>query len=254
MVYFFTNQDTESAHKLQELLGAKSLVKHDGFHFIRKGRPMEFAKEDSVVCWGRHVPQNEQGNIINANLRYVDQLQLNLWLGYHAKRIGLYTTGFRKMSTQGYEKAMRSLASKAVGTNWPYKEFPNYCGATLKFAGDYKVHVLGGKVVRMLERVSDGKKWYVFKECPITAYPTIADFAPMVTHAMDVNFAAVYLSNAGSNVTAVRKILTAPPLDAQGLTLYSEYILNLIKHRNESPEAKPSLSIGEKIAATTTEA
>lgn len=248
MIYFYTDQNTESAQKLQELLGAKRLIKHDGMAFVNKGRPMEFAKDDAIVCWGKHVPQTEHGNVINSNLRYVDQLQLNLWLQSKVKLLGLYATGFQQVTSKTYNNALQRLENKALSGQYvAFKEFPNRCSTLCKFTEDYKIHVIGGKVVRVIKRVSDGKKWFKFEDIATNGTPH-AEWAPKVVGMFGLDFATVYLCHLGTAL-AVRKILSAPPLDAEGLKLYSNYIFNLVKHKTEIAK-KETKSIGEKIAVT----
>lgn len=67
----------EGSKDLIEALGAKWLRKHNGMHFIHKGRPMQFDNGDLIVCWGAHIPKISGVKIVNASAKFHNQIILN---------------------------------------------------------------------------------------------------------------------------------------------------------------------------------
>lgn len=236
-IYIYDPARTETGSALISLTGATPLRRYDGYRFWKAGKPVEFQKTDLIVCWGQHVPAIPDVSMLNSNLNFRNQLELNKNFGAQPGRA--FLPGFLTLSACKYRDyggswadSLRRLKTGQLTDLVAIKEFPEYGTRAVNFESQYKVHVFQGKIIRAGTRVElrTGKSktlpgdgvWY--KHDYATALPEqIATGAQLTAKFLNFDFLLLNLGLYRGNIT-IRKLLSAPTLTAEETGTYAKYI------------------------------
>lgn len=204
--------------ELLDALQAKRLVKHDGMRFLHKGVPIEFGPQDTIVCWGAHIPAVGKIPCLNSSYTYAS-IQDLVTRGITTLRHAGYTAMIpRAISNKQYADA---LAATDPNTWWPTKP-TQFVG--LPDVEGYGIDYHGFKNVT---------KQHVFKS-------EDNSFASKILTSLKLDFATLYVGKHHGDDYLLR-ITTAPTLNTAEVKLYAEQITKWIKGNNITVEMKELL-------------
>jgi len=65
MIYVYTTNLLNGACEIAKAINGEILRKFDGMHFLRKGKRVEFDRDDTIICWGGHAPEMDGVKVLN---------------------------------------------------------------------------------------------------------------------------------------------------------------------------------------------
>lgn len=245
MVYLYDPARTQTGLALTEKLNGKLLRFHDGMSFVKKGKPIQFYRDDIIICWGRHVPKVPGTVTYNANLAYIDALRVNKGISnvvtnlfnsqlgeWHGKIGGPQIIKY--ISESAYKKDLERLSVNDFRNMQmlPLKEFPGYSnGRILTLDGFYKLHVFSGKLIHAEKRVAlkkpnESGKTYTYEKVD-NPLPTFMSPLVRVLGDLTVDFGMVSVGTY-KQTFYIRKILTAPELTPELVKIYANAFLKQV--------------------------
>lgn len=221
MIYIYAPDAPAGTTELVKALNAKLLLRHDGYNFVRKGRPIEFGKNDAIVCWGRHVPPVANAIMLNASYRWVNQLSINKnlakicapYTAFELTEVGIST--YNKELQQAREHGWVFRSSPASGLVM-LKEFEGYGIRYYAFPRRGNMHLFNGGIVQA--NSTSGHEIQTAEKAAVMA----------VAKQLDLDFCKISYGMA-QNTLVILKILTAPVLNAELVDLYARNILSCIE-------------------------
>ena len=217
MIYVYAPTASEGCLNLIKSLDAIRLRKFDGMQFLQKGRPVTFISDDTVICWGVHVPKLRDATVLNSSLAYPNQFEINSRM-YRIENIGPVLRLIQYTSQTHYTNDMSNKARgllKNESGMVPSTEFVGYGMPYTAVRTEYSLHVFKDSVIHGTQTTR------------VLGQPSVSNVskapAKVVTAALNavkvigLDFAKVTVATLDNNLIAIRKILTAPSLDAPEL-------------------------------------
>lgn len=221
MIYVYAPTKPQGYEELVKALNAKLLQRFDGYNFVNKGRPIEFNRNDAIVCWGSHVPPIDGVVMLNASYKWIDQLGINKQL---TKICAPYTSFEpQAMLPSEYQQAMAlaqecdwRFKSTPLGMCVPLKEFENYGSRFYKFTRRGTMLVVNGHIV--LEKNHGGSGSLEKDKSTVLA----------IAANVGLDFCRISYGVATDTFVAL-KILTAPFLTKERAEKYATHLRNLLQ-------------------------
>lgn len=233
MLYFYTPTITEGCLDLAKTLDAKRLYKFDGMQFLRHGRPVEFTPDDVIVCWGKHVPTIPNIVVLNNNLNYPSQLAINKRL-YALDNIGSRLQFIHYGNNRMYAADMVNKQKgnyKNESGMVPSKEFEGYGTRYYNIKTEYSLHVFKDKIIYGTQTAR------VFGVATATkissANAKVVASAQNVLQVLGLDFGKVTICTGENGVPVVRKVITAPELTPELVTIYANNFRELLAARKQ---------------------
>lgn len=225
--YFYAPVVYDRLKEFITTLGAKRLIRFDGMRFLNKGRPVEFNKNDIIICWGYHVPTVPNVRMLNSNSMYPNQVLLNIDLHTRVTRQD-YVVGYELIMYKNLVAYNQALFEQRNSTKnvkiVAYKDVPGYGMRRFDINNDYKVHIFLGKLINVIDNIPDN----VVKE------------AISVLNNLHMDFGVVYVSKINSTYV-IRKVMTAPKFTDVTFNLYQHYLRDWIYHPSIVSPVMPTI-------------
>lgn len=245
-LYVYAPVLNDDAAQLLEALDAKRLRRFDGMRFVNKGMPILFdEKEDTIVCWGAHVPPIGKLRIFNKSLEFANRLILNTNLRkIPFKKAGWHLAEMNPCPNAREREGHYYASDPEWGNVVSQPDFPGYAQPLYTGKVEYHVTMLGTEAGTASEKVPTLKqynpdfttynpekhahKWYRtpktgWKSSKIepNSIPTVCSVAKGLMEATELDFAVIHFlctntdayNPGGFGSSIVRKIDTAPALD-----------------------------------------
>lgn len=228
-IYVYSPARTDTVKMLLSKLPAHRLVRFDGLTFLSKGRPVEFEKNDVVICWGVKAPRMMEPRILNAHTTYIDDIALNKQLrstaipGVMHHQVGKYA------SSHDYEQARLLLQKQRIdafgsGQYVPCSHLYGYYAAWFRYEKAHRVSVVNGKVIHA-EWHNYGAKEYTQNPTPDD---TLLTSAVAVIQALKLEFGVVYFFQARRGEYYLRRVNTAPTLTQDEADVWVDALLSML--------------------------
>lgn len=277
MIYVYT-KDPVSAEPLAGALKGEVLKKFDGMLFYRNGRkPVEFEKNDMVLCWGTSLPEMEQVRVLNpSTAKTHDLVGKRLYEVISSKGIIVvenfaYKGDPNKARNKGggskyyYPRSLKSKGGNDLLFGLPSGEEPDFWTTKCPVYDEYYLHVFNGKVIKTgkktpingLPAANSDSEWVTaFKDGQKMYHPwvrselggwgldyeakvstTVRAIAKKATTLAGVKMGAIKIGDSGGYQYVIG-IDRCPVLSNVVLNLYVKNIMKMAEGDKEDPEVK----------------
>lgn len=237
-IYVYAPNNNANTTALINALGSKRLRTFDGMRFLQKGKPIDFQKDDAVVCWGRHIPALDYVKVINAHPTALDHSVLRkIATEVAVQKIGISLLPIYPHTPEQIEKLKEYLVVNKKVKYFPYKERTGYVYANYYHAGmqqEFKLFLTRKGVLYAKVSTRPKFEWEPIADIAQYTFPdNVITYATTLMQGLNLDFAAITITlirseSRGITSTCIRKIVTDPNLNADELPVVANALQQLI--------------------------
>ncbi len=221
-IYLYSPHKTENSIKLAQALDATQLRWFDGLRFVNKGKPINLDPADTVVCWGRQLPDLNYVKVINAHATASNNNLLHdAATKFITHKLGINSVPTYRTTKDKLIKLAMDIAKGLPSRGWPCTHLENMMYSRYAISGEHKAFVSKNGIIysKCVGDFSDG----IIK----------LNYPQQLLAELGLDFGFITFSVLSREVVAFRKIVTETNLTPEVLPLVVAELKKLIQDKGK---------------------